>query len=130
MDETDERKTVIGGRRMRLARRPTVHPDHVPVRRLPAPMKDDEGKAKATVARGRTIIAPMPDEFDVIGYESTTGEPVRAQRQRSFGPGETVELSLSEIARLTRLGFLHDPSRYATDEEAAALPPPLQPPAA
>jgi hypothetical protein len=31
--------------------------------------------------------------------------------------------SLSEIERLRALGFLHDPSRYMTDEEAAALPP-------
>ncbi len=33
---------------------------------------------------------------------------MRVLRHRAFGPGETVELPLSEIERFKRLGFLVD----------------------
>jgi len=127
----DERKTTIGGRQVRFARKPWVqHPDHVPVRRTPVLVEDNEPKAKATVARGRTVHAPIPGAYEAIGFDPTTAEPLRVLRHRAYGPGETIEAPVAEIERLKRLGFLHDPARYATDEEAAALPPQPEPPAA
>jgi hypothetical protein len=50
--------------------------------------------------------------------------PVMARRARMYGPGASLEMSAIEAARLRALGFLHDPARYLSDAEVAALPPP------
>jgi len=135
MDERDERRRAkVGNRTVLMQRSPRRHPDHdhAPPVRLPAsPVEDSGPRAKATVAKGRTIIAPAPGEgSDLVGFDPFTAAPIRAPRQRAYGPGEEVQLPLSEIERLTRLGFLHDPNRYGGDEEAAALPPQPEPPVA
>ena len=58
----------------------------------------------------------------------STGEAVFACEERRFGPGEELDLPSAEAARLRALGFLFDPARYASDAEAAKVPPMTPPP--
>jgi hypothetical protein len=63
----------------------------------------------ATVARGHTVDAPT-GERRPTGYDSDKHEMVSGPVYKSFGPGETVTLPLSEIQRLIALGLLVDPA--------------------
>ncbi len=114
----DERKTKIGGRRVRLARqlptRPTVHPDFAPGRRTPVPVEDDGPKepiATYTVERGRTVIQSVPGTKRLIGHDPDSGSPVFALEEKAYGPGSTVSMPVSEGRRLQGLGFLQSPDR-------------------
>ena len=81
-------------------------------------------------ATSRERSGPAPLVGERTSWSGTTPQPVKVLRKRAYGPDEEVELPLSEIERLTQLGFLHDESRYMRDEEAARLPPQPKPPVA
>ena len=76
----------------------------------------DAGAPKMTdgvVARGRTVLAPT-DEREVVGYKDD-GTPRFRFKDRSYGPGETVNLPEGEIAHLRRAGFIVDPEKKVAD---------------
>lgn len=85
-----------------------------PARAAPPAEQVDEPTANAIVARGRSVHAPTGRKLSVgsvplpqtspIGPPTFTG--VTSSECRSYGPGESVTLPLSEIARLRASGFL------------------------
>ena len=91
-----------------------VSPDHIDntgdgIRNLrPAEPDPDEPREFAIVARGRSIDAPT-EQRRAVGYDPVKGEQLYAAVQRRYGPGERIELPISEIRRLRELGFLVDP---------------------
>ena len=67
-------------------------------------------RARAVVARGRTLSVPHATKQQVIGY-SEDGKPVQRPVMVDFGPGQEIELAVDEIAELRATGFLIDPSQ-------------------
>jgi hypothetical protein len=67
-------------------------------------------RARATVARGRTLSAPHATRQQVIGY-SDDGKPIYRPVMVDFGPGQEVELAVDEITELRATGFLIDPAQ-------------------
>ena len=74
--------------------------------RRPAP-DPNEPKETAVVRRGRSVHVGT-DEKHMVGTDPIKGEPIYACVQEFFGPGQSVTLARSEIARLRGLGFLED----------------------
>jgi hypothetical protein len=70
----------------------------------------DEPRDLATVRTGRSVDVPDPIEKRAVGYDRDTGKPIYAAVQHRYGPGQQVELPVSEIRRLRGLGFLVDPN--------------------
>jgi hypothetical protein len=107
-DETKKRP-------MQLHPHPVVHPDHefrAPSGRIPpTEQKEPEPLGRATVARGRTLHMPVAGEFRQTGWSADEKRAVCAQVWEPKGPGSEVELPVSEIRRLRRLGFLIDSDR-------------------
>ena len=94
-----------------------VHPDHLDakpgdgVRALrPAEPDPDEPRELATVRPGRSVDVPDSIEKRAVGYDRDTGKSIYAAVQHRYGPGQQVELPVSEIRRLRGLGFLVDPN--------------------
>ena len=91
-----------------------TNPDHLDsrpgdgIRRLP--YRPPSGPlVSCTVARGRTVEAPIPDGEKIIaGFDSVKGEYAYAVPCQRFGPGEVVMLQKSEADRIRLLGFLED----------------------
>jgi hypothetical protein len=92
-----------------------VHPDHEwrsPSGRLhPQADTSKEPTEIAIVARGHTVHAPIAGEFIRAGFDKDTGRPVQAAAQKTYRPGDQIELPVSEIARFKKLGFLVDDSK-------------------
>jgi|SRR6185437_1220963 len=63
--------------------------------------------ARATVARGHTVVAPSGDK-KIVGY-TPEGKPLWAPALKSYGPNHEIELPESEIAWLRGTGHLVDP---------------------
>jgi hypothetical protein len=63
---------------------------------------------RATVARGRTVMAPTSEKR--LATYTPEGKPVHVAVLKEFGPGHEVELPVDEIVRLRAAGFLFDPS--------------------
>ena len=83
-------------------------------------MVDEKEKmARATVAQGHTIEAPVEAKKKIAGYEpganGTPGVgPARmVSETRSYGPGEEIMLPESEVVRLRQTGHLVDPEQKA-----------------
>jgi hypothetical protein len=95
-----------------------VNPDHIDakpgegVRSLRRPAPDpNEPTETGIVARGRSVhCGGTDDEKHMVGMHPISGEPIYVPVQTQFGPGMTVTLPRSEIARLREMGFLEDSS--------------------
>ena len=94
-----------------------VHPDHLDAKRgdgvralRPVEPDPDEPRELATVRMGRSVDVPDPVEKRAVGYDRDSGAMIFAAVQHRYGPGQQVELPVSEIRRLRGLGFLVDPS--------------------
>jgi hypothetical protein len=83
----------------------------------PLPEPDLGPTAKATVAKGRSVHVPTGNKVfvkyaqqrvDQNGIVVGADVPVTRQEIRTALPGEVVTLPLTEIERLTQLGFLVD----------------------
>jgi hypothetical protein len=72
-----------------------------------------EQTATAIVAPGHTLHIPVSDQKMVAGFDVQQARNVTRLRCRWAGPGTQVELPLSEIARLRKLGALLDPEGAA-----------------
>ena len=91
-----------------------TNPDHLEsrpgdgIRRLP--YRPPSGPlVSCTVARGRTVEAPIPDGEKIIaGFDTVKGEYTYAVPCQRFGPGETLMLPESEARRILALGFIED----------------------
>lgn len=89
---------------------------------------EPEPTAKAIVAKGRTVHVPTgaKKEVGTVALASAahpsavTSFAVMTSVCVAKGPGEEVELSLSDIKRLTALGFLVDPETVPPAQPAAA----------
>lgn len=87
-------------------------------RRL-SPAAESGPPTKATVANGKTLHMPHPTEKMCVGYDVEQKANILVPRIAVYGPGVEVELPLSEVHRLKRLGFLVDTEDYQ--------PPPMPP---
>jgi hypothetical protein len=76
----------------------------------PAPVGNDPLES-GVVSDGRSVHIPVPGQQTPCGYDMKESKTVFRSVFEVFGPGETVTLPRSEIARLKNLGFLRDPSR-------------------
>ena len=65
-------------------------------------------RLRATVARGRTIVAADPSQKVIIGYDAE-GKPIQRARSVTHLPGSEVTLPADEVKRLRKIGFLVDP---------------------
>lgn len=65
-------------------------------------------KMRATVARGRTVVADHPTETRTV--QGPNG-PITVAVAKHYGPGQEVLLPEEEVARLRQLGFLVDPGQ-------------------
>ena len=120
----DRRKVRIGDRTLTLARHhKNADPDGSPQRQPVKPPGEDKGpKATGIVARGRTVHANDPNAPKrFVGFDKE-GVGIWVPSQRIYSPGEQIELPVSELERLKRLGFIADANRLASDEEAAGVP--------
>jgi len=118
MDENERRARA----NLQMSKR--VDPDLVlsgkPAPPSPAPDENTANEATAIgiVARGRTLHLPIPGERRSVGWDPNEKKTVYAAVTRGHGPGERVELPVSEIKRLQGLGFLVDPDRIVAASAA------------
>jgi len=106
-----------------------VHPDFDPkdlsnVRRAPQPVADpNEAMATGIVADGRCVEGPHPSgEKHLVGFSVPDEKYIHALVQKRWGPGETVTLPISEIRRLTELGFLRDTDAAPIARSTTGMP--------
>ena len=64
---------------------------------------------RCIVARGHSVEVPFGPKVQVGFTPSPDSKPVFAQKCRTFGPNQELELPQSEVTRLRKLGFLVDP---------------------
>ena len=76
----------------------------------------------AVVASGRSVHLPHAMEKVCAGFNVDTREYITVPRTVVHRPGETVELPESEIARLTKLGFLVDPTDEPIPTSKTGMP--------
>ncbi len=133
MSETDERRRVrVGNRNVLVARHKTKLDDldTVPVRQPPLPPQDQKEKlVRCVVERGRTVHAATGKK-KMLGYDPIDGRQIFGPELTAYAPGQELMLPESEAKRLRAAGFVRDETRYASDTEAAKLPPTPQPPPA
>jgi hypothetical protein len=67
--------------------------------------------ARGVVARGRSIDIPdLNSPKQIVGY-TPDGKPMTKLATRCYGPGQEIELPVTEIASLRKRGFLLDPDQ-------------------
>ena len=97
-----------------------VHPDSVMTPQPPRPVIEaelaelEEKMATGIVASGHSV--HINTGKVQRGYDMTLGQPVYRQEFRTAGPGEVVELPVSEIRRLQEIGILVDPDRVIAND--------------
>jgi hypothetical protein len=79
-----------------------------------------EESATGIVASGRCLHVPDGTRH-VAGYDTERRVNTHRQGFKEVLAGQAVTLPISEIARLRELGFLVDPNKVATDEEARTI---------
>jgi hypothetical protein len=102
-----------------------VHPDTIlqgspqPSDAAPLPESDaaqPEPTATGIVSSGHSVHVCTGEKI-ACGYDAMLARPVYRQAFDVAGPGETVTLPKSEIARLLAAGFLINPDRIADDQQ-------------
>ena len=109
MSDSNRRPAATASAQTSAAAGFKVHPDHLDAKRgegirmLRRPAPDpNEPKETAVVRRGRSVHVGT-DEKHMVGTDPIKGEPIYACVQEFFGPGQSVTLARSEIARLRGL---------------------------
>jgi hypothetical protein len=76
------------------------------------------------VAAGRNVHIPTsPPQYRVTGYDVERRRQIRTVICTVHGPGETVRLPKSEVARLRETGHVHDPNKIAPTSTVSPLLP-------